>query len=110
LFTSSTQRKQQQVGFMRKLSLAAVAGLLESKSQLLRIRVHQGGGVKGPGRGGRSSATRSFKPGDTVKQSGIYEVVHDREHRAAHEVVMIAGEAFPNCETCDQKVRKFAFG
>ena len=28
-----------------------------------------------------------------------------REHRAAHEVVMIAGDAFPNCETCDQKVR-----
>ena len=40
-----------------------------------------------------------------MKQSGIFEVVHDAEHRAAHEVVMIAGDAFPNCETCDQKVR-----
>ncbi len=90
---------------MRKLSLAAVACLLASKPQFLRIRVHQGGGVRGPFRGGRNLATKSFKPGDTVKQSGIYEVVHDREHRAAHEVVMIAGDAFPNCETCDQKVR-----
>ncbi len=69
------------------------------------IRLHQGG-LKGPGRSGRGgSSLKSHKPGDVVRQSGIYEVVHDREHRVAHVVVMIAGDAFPNCETCDQNVR-----
>ena len=38
-------------------------------------------------------------------ESGIYEVIHDGAHRTAHEVVMIAGNQFPNCETCDVKVR-----
>jgi hypothetical protein len=32
-------------------------------------------------------------------------VVHDREHREAHEVVMISGAYFPDCETCKDKVR-----
>jgi hypothetical protein len=90
---------------MRKLHLAAVAGLLASKSGLVRVRIHQGGGVKGPHRSGRELTSKSYRPGDTVKQSGIYEVAHDREHRATHEVVMISGDAFPNCETCDQNVR-----
>ncbi|ABF39265.1 hypothetical protein Acid345_0260 [Candidatus Koribacter versatilis Ellin345] len=69
------------------------------------IRVHSGG-TKGSGKSSRgSSSPKNSKPGDVVRQSGIYEVVHDGEHRAAHEVVMIAGDAFPNCETCDQNVR-----
>ena len=90
---------------MRKLRLAAISGLAGSTPQTVRFRVQQGGGVKGAGRGHRDASSKSFKPGDTVKQSGIFEVVHDAEHRAAHEVVMIAGDAFPNCETCDQNVR-----
>src|SRR5689334_15434359 len=69
------------------------------------IRIHQGGGVKGPGRSGRGTAAKSYRPGDSVRQSGIYEVIHDQEHRSAHEVVMISGDSFPNCETCDQSVR-----
>ena len=40
-----------------------------------------------------------------MRQSGIYEVMHDRDHREAHEVVMISGEHFPDCETCKEKVR-----
>lgn len=40
-----------------------------------------------------------------MRQSGIYEVVHDRDHRELHEVVMISGEHFPDCETCKDKVR-----
>lgn len=71
----------------------------------VRPRAHQGGNIKGPGRSARGSAIKSFRPGDIVKQSGIYEVIHDSEHREAHEVVMITGAAFPNCETCDQNVR-----
>jgi hypothetical protein len=60
---------------------------------------------KGPSRGRRAAADRYFRPGDTVRQSGIYEVLHDREHRVAHEVVMISGDQFPPCETCREKVR-----
>ena len=92
---------------MRKQSrLAGITTLLVSKTPSLRsFRAHQSGGVKGPGRSGRSLSAKGYKPGDPVMQSGIYEVVHDLDHRAAHEVVMIAGDAFPNCETCDQNVR-----
>jgi hypothetical protein len=90
---------------MRTLRHHATVALRTPARETVRVRVHQGG-IKGPGRGGRgSSSSQRHKPGDVVRQSGIYEVVHDREHRAAHEVVMIAGDAFPNCETCDQNVR-----
>ena len=60
-------------------------------------------------RGTRSGHARgngdTFRSGDKVKESGIYEVLHDRDHRTAHDVVMLAGDVFPPCETCDQKVR-----
>ena len=46
-----------------------------------------------------------FKPGDPVKATGIYEVTHDRGHRATHEAVMLANDAFPECDTCLGKVR-----
>ena len=54
---------------------------------------------------GERRSSRRYRSGDTVRQSGIYEVIHDREHRAVHEVVMISGEHFPDCETCKEKVR-----
>jgi hypothetical protein len=60
----------------------------------------------GTGRHARSrTATRTYRPGDTVRQTGIYEVVHDREHRATHDAVMIGGDVFPPCDTCDCRVR-----
>ena len=65
----------------------------------------QGGAFKNPGHGGRRGNGRRYRAGDTVRQSGIYEVIHDRDHREAHEVVMISGEYFPDCETCKDKVR-----
>ncbi len=46
-----------------------------------------------------------FSPGDPVRESGIYEVLHDAQHRTAHEVVMIANDRFPTCDTCAEKVR-----
>ena len=69
------------------------------------IRAKGGQSPRGPrsGHGRRNGET--FRSGDIVKQSGIYEVLHDREHRAVHDVVMLAGYVFPPCETCDQKVR-----
>jgi hypothetical protein len=32
-------------------------------------------------------------------------VLHDAEHRAFHEVVMISGDHFPTCKTCRDRVR-----
>jgi hypothetical protein len=65
----------------------------------------QAGNLKNSGHGGPRSDGRRYRPGDTIRQSGIYEVIHDREHRGAHEAVMIGGERFPDCETCKDKVR-----
>jgi hypothetical protein len=46
-----------------------------------------------------------LRPGDPVPESGIYEVIHDGEHRQAHDAVMILGNHFPTCETCNERVR-----
>ncbi|HSM86463.1 MAG TPA: hypothetical protein VLT16_09945 [Candidatus Limnocylindrales bacterium] len=48
---------------------------------------------------------RTFNAGDPVSETGIYEVVHDRGHRDAHEVVMLNGDSFPPCDTCEKRVR-----
>ena len=46
-----------------------------------------------------------MRPGDPVRESGIYEVVHGGEHRQVHEVVMLKDTEFPLCDTCDHQVR-----
>ncbi len=65
----------------------------------------QAAGIKNPDHGGSRAGSRRYRSGDVVRQSGIYEVIHDREHRETHEVVMISGAQFPDCETCKEKVR-----
>jgi hypothetical protein len=40
-----------------------------------------------------------------VRETGIYEVVHDGGHRNPHEVVMLHGDSFPPCDTCEGRVR-----
>jgi hypothetical protein len=55
------------------------------------------------GRKHRSGPT--FSAGETVRETGIYEVIHDKQHRSAHEVVMLSGDSFPPCDTCEVKVR-----
>lgn len=47
----------------------------------------------------------TFKAGDKVKKSGIYSVIHDREHADAHDVTCVAGRMFPPCCECGQGVR-----
>jgi hypothetical protein len=42
----------------------------------------------------------SYKPGQTVPTSGIYQVTHDNRHTAAHEVTAVRGEPFPPCRNC----------
>ena len=61
-----------------------------------RLRPHSG-------QKGRPGPT--FSAGETVKETGIYEVIHDHEHWIAHEVVMLSGDAFPPCDTCETRVR-----
>lgn len=51
------------------------------------------------------STGQVYKCGETVRDTGIYEVMHDRSHRQAHEVVMLARDSFPPCETCEARVR-----
>jgi hypothetical protein len=40
-----------------------------------------------------------------VVQSGIYEAIHEKGHRAPHEVVMVESDLFPSCDTCSDQVR-----
>jgi hypothetical protein len=61
--------------------------------------------TRGPRHGGMRLHSQTFKTGDPVAQSGIYEVIHASAHRKAHEVVMIRGDAFPACDTCKRDVR-----
>ena len=49
--------------------------------------------------------SRMFLPGQPVLESGIYEVIHDKGHRQAHEAVMYRDDLFPVCDQCDLKVR-----
>ena len=49
--------------------------------------------------------SETFKPGEKVPHSGIYAVLHDREHADAHEVTCVAGKPFPPCNHCSSKVR-----
>jgi hypothetical protein len=45
-----------------------------------------------------------FKPGMTVAASGVYEAFHG-SHRISHEVPLIAGQQFPFCSRCKDRVR-----
>jgi len=63
-------------------------------------------------KGGRSSGGHQrrpdgsiFRPGAPITESGIYEILHERDHRTSHEAVMIAGDSFPECDTCRDRVR-----
>jgi hypothetical protein len=53
----------------------------------------------------RGDEGKVFKAGETVRETGIYEVLHEGAHRTAHEVVLLAADAFPPCETCSTSVR-----
>ena len=46
-----------------------------------------------------------YKPGQTVPESGIYRVVHDRNHLPVHEVTAVKNERFPPCRNCGDHPR-----
>jgi len=79
-------------------------GLSGARAQAFRL-VQEGPGGRGPRSHHERGNGPRFKPGDPVKETGIYEVVHERGHRNAHEAVMLANDAFPTCDTCNDKVR-----
>ncbi len=64
-----------------------------------------GGKTRGHSRRAERPAGPLFGAGETVRETGIYEVVHDRNHREAHEAVMLHGDAFPFCDFCKDRVR-----
>lgn len=43
--------------------------------------------------------------GSTVPYSGIYDVIHDKNHAQRHQVTCIAGNRFPPCRTCSKGVQ-----
>ena len=60
----------------------------------------------GSGRPHKPRSTRAgFRPGEVIAESGIYEVVHHRGHRATHDAVMVRGNQFPACDQCGASVR-----
>ncbi len=67
--------------------------------------------AKGPGRRRPSHrhsqppGGESFRAGEMVRQSGIYEAIHEGAHRSPHDVVMIESDLFPKCDTCSDRVR-----
>ena len=66
----------------------------------------KGGGKPRPHSGHkRGGPGPLFGAGETVRETGIYEVIHDRAHRSTHEVVMLSGDSFPACDTCHDQVR-----
>lgn len=50
----------------------------------------------------------TFKPGDKVPASGIYDAFHDRldgdDHALPHQITAIAGTLFPPCRVCREWV------
>ncbi len=62
-------------------------------------------GTRGGSGRHRNTSLPLFRPGDAVPESGIYEVIHEGDHRQAHDAVMIMGNRFPSCETCNERVR-----
>ena len=51
-----------------------------------------------------TATAKSYKPGEPIPASGIYQVIH-KTHRRAHENIFAAGEIFPPCKRCGEKVR-----
>ncbi|HEY0564875.1 MAG TPA: hypothetical protein VGC88_04780 [Terriglobales bacterium] len=71
------------------------------------FRAVEGGnrGKHGARHSGPFASGESYSAGDGVRETGIYEVRHESEHRVEHEVVLLAGDVFPKCETCQAQVK-----
>ena len=56
-----------------------------------------------------ATKVEEFKPGDKVRASGIYDVIHDKldgdDHAQPHQVTAVYGTIFPPCRGCHGEVR-----
>lgn len=48
---------------------------------------------------------KEYSPGDTVEHSGVYKVIHDKNHTKEHEVTCVYGKTFPPCNHCGKHPR-----
>ena len=46
-----------------------------------------------------------LQPGSKSFCSGVYKVIHARQHAESHYVILLFGEIFPPCTECSQAVR-----
>jgi len=79
--------------------------LASRRSRRILSAPKNGGKARGHSRRAERPAGPLFAAGETVRETGIYEVLHDRNHREAHEAVMLHGDAFPFCDSCKDRVR-----
>ena len=47
---------------------------------------------------------RTFRPGDLVRTSGVYELLHSSPHVVGQRVMYFEGSRFPQCTTCKEGV------
>jgi hypothetical protein len=93
---------ERRLGLSRRVTPAHGQRVSEKRA---RGFAHHSCSAKGGGGRHRNTSLPLFHPGDAVPESGIYEVIHDGDHRVAHDAVMILGNQFPSCETCNERVR-----
>lgn len=70
-----------------------------------RSTAQQEGSGRKPSKARGADHRLFFRAGETIPESGIYEVVHQRGHRATHEAVLVKGDPFPLCDICEAEVR-----
>ncbi len=46
-----------------------------------------------------------FRAGEKVPTTGVYKVVHSRQHVEAHYITALQGDTFPLCLECSDNVR-----
>ena len=61
--------------------------------------------LSGPGPRRSNHDRVFFAAGQIIPESGIYEVLHEQDHRPRHESVLVKGDRFPFCESCNERVR-----
>lgn len=47
---------------------------------------------------------RTFRPGDSVRTSGVYELLHSTPHAVGEREMYFEGSRFPQCRTCKEGV------
>jgi hypothetical protein len=56
-----------------------------------------------------ANKAKEFRPGERVRISGIYAVLHDKldgdDHAQTHQVMVIGGNTFPRCKGCGEWVK-----